>query len=51
MDRGTYHGTKRGRGVAAMIVGVATVDRVVQGRYNWRDRGMIAPDERQVRER
>ena len=49
MDRGTCRGGKRG--VAAMIVGVATVDRVVQGRYNWRDRGMIAPDERQVRER
>ena len=49
MDRGTCRGVKRG--VATMIVGVATVDRVVQGRYNWRDRGMIAPEERQVRER
>ena len=47
MDRGNGRGGKRG--VAAMIMGEAAVERVVQGRYDWRDRGLPAPGDRQIR--
>ena len=39
-------GGQRKRGAATMVVGTATVERIVRGKYDWRDRDLPAPRRR-----
>ena len=43
MDRGGQgYGARAKRGHAAIVVGTAVIERIVRGRYEWRDGGLRA---------